>query len=94
MPRGYPGSTPGVDPRSQGVIPRRFKRKKIFVTHELTNERTHGRTNRRDGRNSVLDFVGSSWKFHKWFYHNGHSINSTTLLTLHKNLELLPAGSP
>ena len=31
MPRGYPGSTPGVDPRSQGVIPRRFKRKKIFV---------------------------------------------------------------
>ena len=27
-PGGYPGSTPGVDPRSQGVIPRRFKRKK------------------------------------------------------------------
>ena len=32
-PEGYPGSTLGVDPRSQGVIPRRFKRKKIFVTN-------------------------------------------------------------
>ena len=40
MPRGYPGSTPAVDPRSQGVIPRRFKRKKFFVT----NGRKEGRT--------------------------------------------------
>ena len=32
MPRGYPGSIPGVDPGGQGGIPRRFKRKKNFVT--------------------------------------------------------------
>ena len=51
MPRSYPGSTPGIDPRSQGVIPRRFKRKNFFVT----NERTNGRTDRLDGRNSDLD---------------------------------------
>ena len=51
MPRGYPGSTPGVDPRSQGVIPRRFKQKKIFVTDALTDRWT----DRRDGRNSYLD---------------------------------------
>ena len=57
MPRSYPGSTPGIDPRSQGVIPRRFKRKKIFVTNELTNGRTHGWTDRRDGRNSDLDNI-------------------------------------
>ena len=52
MPRGYPGSTPGVDPGSQGVIPRRFKRKKIFVTDE---GRTDGWTHRREGGNSGLD---------------------------------------
>ena len=40
------------------MIPRRFKRKKIFVTDGQTNERTDGRTDRRDGRNSDLD-VGS-----------------------------------
>ena len=51
MPQGYPGSTPGVDPRSQGVIPRRFKRKKNFVT----NGRTHGGTDRRVSRNSYVD---------------------------------------
>ena len=55
MPRGYPGSTPGADPRSQGVISRRFKRKKNFVTNERTNERTDGWTDRRVGRNSDLD---------------------------------------
>ena len=59
MPLGYPGSTPGVNPRSQGVIPRRFKRKKNFVTdgrtNGLTNRRKDGRTDRRDGRNSDLD---------------------------------------
>ena len=54
MPRGYRGSTPGVDPRSQGVIPRRFKQKKIC--DELTNELTDGRTDRRDGGNSDVDF--------------------------------------
>ena len=53
MPRGYPGSTPGVDPRSQGVIPKRFKRKKIFVTPP------DGRTHRRDGRNSDVDLVNT-----------------------------------
>ncbi len=53
MPQGYPGSTPGVDPRSQGVIPRRFKQKKNFVTE---GRRTHeGWTDRRDGGNSDID---------------------------------------
>ena len=42
-----------VNPRSQGVIPMSFKRKKIFVTNGLTN----GRTDRRDGRNSYLDYL-------------------------------------
>ena len=41
MPRGYPGSTLGVDPIGQGVIPRRFKRKNFFVTDE---GRTDGQT--------------------------------------------------
>ena len=54
MPRGYPGSTPGVDPRSQGVIPRRFKRKKIFVTDGGRTK--YGWTDRRDGGNSDVDF--------------------------------------
>ena len=53
MPRGYPGLTPGVDPRSQGMIPRRFKRKKNFVT----NGRTDGWTDRHVGRNSDLDMI-------------------------------------
>ena len=57
MPRGYPGSTPGVDPRSQGVIPRRFKRKKIFVTDGRTDGLTNGWTDRRDARNSDLDLL-------------------------------------
>ena len=54
MPRGYPGSTPGVDPGSQGVIPRRFKRKRNFVTNERKDARTDGWTDRRVGRNSDL----------------------------------------
>ena len=53
MPRGYPGSTPGVDSRSQGVISRRFKQKKIFVTDGMTDERNW--TDRRVGQNSYLD---------------------------------------
>ena len=36
--------TLGVDPRSQGLIPRRFKRKKIFGTNGRTDARTDGRT--------------------------------------------------
>ena len=48
MPRGYPG----VDPRSQGVIPRRFKQKKFFVTYVRTKD---GWTHRRDSRNSYVD---------------------------------------
>ena len=48
---GYPGSTPGVNPRSQGVIPRRFKQKKFFVT----DKRTDVWTDRRAGRNSNVD---------------------------------------
>ena len=39
-PRGYPGSTPGVDFRSQWVSSRDLSEKKIF----LTDERTEGRT--------------------------------------------------
>ena len=39
-----PGVNPGVNPRSQGVIPERFKQKKILW-------RTHGRT--KDGRTDV-----------------------------------------
>ena len=54
MPRSYPGSTPGVDPRSQGVIPRRFKRKKKFVT-EYGVRTEDIWTHRRDGGNSGLD---------------------------------------
>ena len=53
MPRSYPGSTLEVDPRSQGVIPRRFKQKKIFVT----DGRTHRWTDRRAGRNSDVDGI-------------------------------------
>ena len=64
MPRGYPWSTPGVDIRSQGVISRRFKRKKNFVTDERTNERTDGTwTDRRDGRNSYLDVIHITMKY-------------------------------
>ena len=47
---GVPEVKPGVEPRSQGVIPRRFKRKKNFVTDA-------GRTDRRVGRNSDVDMV-------------------------------------
>ena len=47
---GVPGVNPGVDPRSQGVILRRFKQKKIFVTHGRTHGRTNGHwTDRRVG---------------------------------------------
>ena len=56
MPWSYPGSTPGIDPRSQEVIPKRFKRKKIFVTD--AGRRTDGQTDRRVSRNSDVD--GSS----------------------------------
>ena len=58
MPRGYTGSTPGVNPKSQGEITRRFKRKKIFVTE--TGNRTDGRTDRRDSRNSDVDLLVKS----------------------------------
>ena len=55
MPHRYPGSTPGVDPRTQGMIPRQFKQKKNFVTYGRTDARTDTWTDRRDGRNSDLD---------------------------------------
>ena len=55
MPRGYPGSTLGVDPRSHEVIARRFKQKKFC--DEQTNGLTNGRTDRRDGGNSDLDKI-------------------------------------
>ena len=50
---GVTGVNPGVDPRSQGVIPRRFKQKKILWR---TDEgRTDGQTDWRDSWNSVVD---------------------------------------
>ena len=52
MPQTYPGSTPRVDLRSQGVIPRRFKRKNFFVTHRRTKD---GWTDRHEGGNSYVD---------------------------------------
>ena len=48
---GLPGVNPGVNPRGQGVISRRFKRKKIFVTDTHTDTWT----DRRAGRNSDVD---------------------------------------
>ena len=51
MRGAHPGSTSGINLGGQGVIPRRFKRKKNFVTNELTD----GRTDRRVGQNSDLD---------------------------------------
>ena len=55
VPRSYPGSTLGIDPRSQGMVPRRFKQKNNFVTDARTHARTNTWTDRRDGRNSYLD---------------------------------------
>ena len=60
MPRGYPGSTPGVDPRSQGVILRRLKQKKIC--DRQTDARTDGRTDRLD---DFRDFRGIPEGFHR-----------------------------
>ena len=52
-----PGVNPGVNLRSQGVIPRRFKRKKNCDGQ--TNGRTHETwTDRRVGQNSYLDGKG------------------------------------
>ncbi len=48
-----PGSSrvnPGVDPRSQGVIPRRFKRKQYFVMPDR-------QTDNHVGRNSDVDMI-------------------------------------
>ena len=39
------------------MIPKGFKRKKKFVTDELTDGRTNGRMDRRDGWNSYLDLI-------------------------------------
>ena len=51
--QGVPGVNPGGQPRGQGVIPRRFKRKKNFVTD---GHRTPDAwTDRRDSRNSYVD---------------------------------------
>ena len=59
---------PGVDPRSQGVIPRRFKRKKIFVTSD-GHQTPDGWTDRRVGRNSDVD-IFELFILHDGFY--GH----------------------
>ena len=49
--RGQPRGS-GGDPK---VIPRRFKRKKNFVTDEAVAAVVAGWTDRRDSRNSVVD---------------------------------------
>ena len=46
-----PGGTRG-QPRGQGVIPRRCKQKKFFVTNEVS---TYGWTHKFEGGNSGLD---------------------------------------
>ena len=46
-----PGVNFGGQPGGQGVIPRQFKQKKIFVA----DRRTNVWTDRRDGRNSDVD---------------------------------------
>ena len=52
--RGQPRGS-GGDPK---VIPRRFKRKKIFVTDEaVAAAAAAGWTDRRDSRNSVVDLL-------------------------------------
>ena len=40
VPGAHPGSASGINPGGQGMIPRRFKRKKNFVTHEHTDGQT------------------------------------------------------
>ena len=44
VPGVNPGGHPGGHPGGQGVIPRRFKRKKFFVTDGRTDGRTDGQT--------------------------------------------------
>ena len=61
MTRGYPGSAPGIDSRSQGVIPRRFKRKKNFVTNVVG-----GWTHRREGGNSYIDVIDEKLDFYSF----------------------------
>ena len=65
MPRAHPGSTLGVHPVGQGVIPGNLSEK------NFCDRRTHPRkdapwTDRRDGRNSYLDrlhFILSNLNF-------------------------------
>ena len=54
---GYPGSTLGVNPRGHGVIPRRFKRKKVLVTEPRTDGPTDGHADRRARPNSDVDEI-------------------------------------
>ena len=54
MPGVHLGSASGIDPGGQGVIPRRFKRKKIFVT-DTARTPDEGWMHRRDSRNSYVD---------------------------------------
>ena len=69
---GVPGVNPGVDPGSQGVIPRRFKRKKIFVTNVVVGVVVAGWTHRREGGNSGLDVNNKIFAIHLNHYFNRH----------------------
>ena len=77
MPRGLGGLGEGSTPGSGGdpkVIPRRFKRKKIFVTDEAVAAAVvAGWTDRRDSRNSVVDVLIKPF-LSKMFINNIHSI--------------------
>ena len=53
MPGAHPGSTSGINPGGQRVIPRQFKRKKNFVTDG--HRTSHAWTDRRDYGNSDVD---------------------------------------
>ena len=55
--RGQPQGKGGGDPK---VIPRQFKRKKIFVTNEGRRMKDEW-TDRRDSRNSVVDYGNSGY---------------------------------
>ena len=60
MSRSYPGSTPGIDPRSQWGDSKAIQAKKNFCdvrTDEAAG--AAGWTDRRDSRNSVVDSSNS-----------------------------------
>ena len=61
--RSYPGSTPGADPKRQGVIPRWFKWKKNLLGKYT---RTYKWKDRRVGWNSYLDLQATKYHLLVW----------------------------